>query len=235
MAAAAGMLAVPEMLPDYGSYPGPAMREGQSAAALIEIVVNPKGKQESCKILTVAGIDELSKEICKLQRRAKFKPALSDTGEASYGVVRAFIKYVLVGSEQGSEIRRLDAPGITFEVVGTVIVSGAPLPRATMVQQATGQIQIVAMPDITFQVQALPGVESDHVDLRVTVAIDPSGVVTDCAPFIPNEGNDVSSNYASAACQQLDGMHMPEPLVINEEPVNHIKSLEVRFAISDKT
>ncbi|WFL78301.1 TonB family protein [Altererythrobacter arenosus] len=228
LAAASGMLTAPAIEPDYGSYPRDAMLNGQSAAALVEIAVDPKGQRLSCVVLTVVGANELGQDICNLQRNARFTPAQSEVGENTYGVVRAFIKYVLAGSEQGMQIDRLVASEITFTVVGTIARRGSRPPQLESARES----QIVAWPMVTFDVEALPEVDHDFVDQRVNVAIDPTGTVADCAAL---KQVDVKAGYGIAACQQLKGMQVTEPLSVDEQPVAHVRALEVRFALSAKS
>ncbi len=229
LTAGAGMLSAPEMLPIQDYFPSDELRQKISSAALLEIVVDPEGKRVSCSTLAVFGHERMANDICKYQYRATFRPARSASGEASYGVVRALIKYVVAGTSEGDEINRLDAPRITHEIIGARVKAGRRFPSV----DSTLSRHFVALPDMIFEVRALPGVEHEFVDVRLTVSIDVGGAVNDCAPFGDVEASSKHSDYAAAACKQLGGRQVTEPLVIGKEPVAHIRTLEVRFALSE--
>ena len=230
--ASAGLLSPPVMSPVIESYPSKPMRNGQSAAALIEVVVDPRGKPVNCKTLTVFGNETLGNDICKLQGRAKYKPALTEAGEPTYGIIRAFIKYILPAFEQGREINRFEAPGITFQIVGAAVAVSTRVLRLNKALGQPGARHIVVSPDVTFDVQSLPGVDGNFRDERVTVAVDSSGKVTHCTAPSQPEADATVSSYAIAACQQLEGMEISDPLMIDKQPVGYVRPLEVRFAIA---
>ncbi|AKM09763.1 hypothetical protein [Croceicoccus naphthovorans] len=236
LVAAAGLLAVPEIVPDTESYPSKSLRSAESAAALIEFVIDPDGDQISCTTLAAFGSEGLANDICKLQRKAQFEQAFSAAGRPTYGVVRAFIKYAIPFFEhrkagQSENIMSLVAPGITHEVIGSVLIRGDRLPSPNALKNLE-KTRIVALPDVTFDVKSLPGSDDDFIDERVTVEIDDRSQVTACTPLSRTDSDQVVSDYAKAACENVIGMHMPDALTIDQRPVEHVRHLEVRFAIA---
>lgn len=204
-------------------------------AVLIEIVIDPEGKAFNCVTLMVFGDEKLGRDICKLQGRAEFKPAISSTGAASYGIVRAFIRYIIIGTVQGRKVFALDAPGITHNVMGVRIRNDERFPDFDKFKKESGTPQIVALPDVTFDVQTLPDDVGKFLDQRVTVAIDTNGKVTECTAESQVGGYGTHSKYMTTACQLLQGMKMAAPLIIDDQPVSYVRPIDVRFAIADSS
>lgn len=228
--ATAAVLSVPQMQPDFGSYPSAAMRADHSAAALIEIVVDPAGNPIACETLEVFGNDALGRSVCSLQRSATFEPALDELGKPTHGIVRALVKYVLIGSREGMPINRLKAGGVTIEVIGTALRRGSPPPDIGRYNRESGIPQIIVRPDVVFDVTDLPG-DSLSILERVIVAVDTNGNVTECAadPVAKSPAN--VSAYLVAACQNLREITI-DPLLIDGDAVTFVRPLEVQFAVS---
>nr|WP_298899338.1 TonB family protein [uncultured Altererythrobacter sp.] len=225
----AGVLVEPKISPDFGSYPSEALRRRQSAAALVEFVVDPEGQLVSCDLLAQLGEESLSREVCKLQRQARFEPAKDEFGTPSYGIVRAFIKYVVVGSEEGQQIYATVMPGITHEVIGTVVQSGSRPPDFSKFREESGPPRFLAHPDIDLEVQALPETSDEPFQVQVTVAIGPEGGVTQCSESEVGE----LSRYGTAAYQQLLGVKVGDSLIVDGEAVPFIRPYVVQFVVTD--
>ena len=227
--ATAALLSVPQMQPDFGDYPSSAIRAGHSAAALIEISVDPAGRPIACQTLEVFGDDTLGRSICNLQRSAKYEPALNELGEQSHGIVRALVKYVLIGSSNGMSINRLNVRGATFEIIGTAVRQGSRPPDVAQFNRDSGEPQIVAHPDVVFDVEGLPG-GAVSIVAHVIVAVDKDGKLTECAADPNGNLPGSTSGYTDAACQNLRTITI-DPFVIGENAVSYVRPLEVQFAV----
>ena len=232
LAAAAGELSAPEMLPVRVEYPSLAMRNGQSAAALIDVVVDPDGLPVICKSLEMFGNKKFAGDICELQGVFRYRPAVSIDGQPTYGIVRVLMKYALLGSRQGNSIKKLSAPGMEFEVIGAKMRAGSRYPDIEKFDNVSGELELVSRPDVTLDVLALPGIESNYLDQRVIVAVDASGKVIECADDETGENENSHTAYAKAACQQLANLTIAEPLMVGETSVAYVRALQVRFAVS---
>lgn len=111
--AASGLMSVPEAT--SFDYPQEALRNDRSGAAVIAMMVDPKGKVVRCEIRQEFGDKALSSRICDLQQR--HKPARDENGDPAFGMINAIVKYWLPGSEAGDQIARMvDAPNVTLSV-----------------------------------------------------------------------------------------------------------------------
>ena len=209
--AAAAVFATPKLLELVPSYPDTAARARSSAAAYIEMVVDPAGRSLSCRTLATFGDDHLAKMICKLQSDATFQPAKNDTGEPSYGIARVLVRYFYIGSKEGPTIQKLKAPGVSFELVGAMLQSPVRLSRIPEYEPYTGETVRISHPDLTLDVEALIGANctADPADTEVSGA----------------------AAYSAAACQMVGDVPLA-PLVVNGQAVSYVRPLEVRFSVA---
>lgn len=239
LASTVALLSAPQLLSVGPTFPITDENGGKSAAALIEVVVDPDGEVVNCRTLEVFGDAELGEMICKLQWTAEFKNAVSETGEPSYGIARALVKYIYVGSSEAMAIDSLEAPGMTFEVVGAKLKAtsfpGSP-PRDLQIDQNieverySGDPQLVLRPDITLEVETLPHVGTRFRDERIVVNIGKDGRIANCAAADIGETPIKSSAYTQAACQSVEGMRI-SPLMIEDQATNYVRTLDIRFAL----
>ena len=70
-------------------YPAVAVRKGEEGDVVADLLINPAGAVETCKIVLSSGFAELDDATCALlQRRAHFIPAKDGAGKPMYAVVR---------------------------------------------------------------------------------------------------------------------------------------------------
>ncbi len=115
---AAGLLAapVPTRQPDY---PINYLRNANSAAALIEMVIDVKGKVESCRTIRTFGDEHFADSLCTRMRGSRWKPGRDADGQPVVGVVRMTMRMFIPGTEQGDEIGALgQGPDLEVAVVG---------------------------------------------------------------------------------------------------------------------
>ncbi len=229
--AAAAAFATPKLLELVPSYPDTAARARSSAAAYIEMVVDPAGRSIDCRTLATFGDDHLAKMICKLQSGATFQPAKNDTGEPSYGIARVLVRYFYIGSKEGPTIQKLEAPGVSFELVGAMLQSPVRLSRIPEYEPYTGETVRVSNPDLTLDVEALPGASGSTLDRRVLVTIDTEGQVDNCTADPADTEISGAAAYSAAACQMVGDVPLA-PLVVNGQAVSYVRPLEVRFSVA---
>ena len=64
-------------------YPSDALGAGAQGATEFQILIGNDGKPKSCQIIKSAGHPSLDEATCKIvMRRARWKPALDDSGQA---------------------------------------------------------------------------------------------------------------------------------------------------------
>jgi hypothetical protein len=227
-AAATGLLSAPEMLPGEIQYPSMAIRRNQSAAALMDVVIDPQGVPVGCQTLETFGDEKLADEICDMQGALRYKPATNDAGEPSYGIARLLIKLSIVGTKQGDWVNELYSPGNTLDVYGAKVLASSN-PRAPKFETEPALRRLISHSDVTFEVRALPGTDGDSLVEQVIVAVDPAGKITDCLAAADQVGDDDHPAYEDAACQQLQDVKLGDPVVIDDAPVSYVRPLEVQF------
>lgn len=232
LAFAASALALPDFAPIQTYYPSPALRKDQSAAALLELTVDPEGKRIGCETLAIFGDEDLAKDICKLQARAEIGAARDSNGNPAYGVLRVFVRYSIIQTEKGREIYRLEAPGYTHTVTGMRFRSGTRPAPFEQFEAMVGEPKHLLSADATLTVESLPGVEGTMWHQNLIVEVGRDGSLAHCqadAKF------DVSLHpaYAKAACDQLALVGL-EPLVVEGQPVVHVRRYEVQFRIPEE-
>ncbi len=125
-------------------------------------------------------------------------------------------------------------PGITHEVIGTAVRSGSRPPDIYRFREETGSQHFLAYPDIDFEVQTLPEESGEQLLVRITVSLDAGGKVTHCTPNLPANVDPDLSRYANVACQQIHGVDVADPPIVDGEPVAHVRSLQIEFATAPK-
>lgn len=114
------MLAAVLSPPDYSiitytDYPGWALRQNKSAAALIDIIVNPNGKPLKCDVVSSSGDQELAQDICKVFLRKKYRPARLRTGEAAFAFDTTLLRFFVPGNPIGDQIANsTQSPSLTL-------------------------------------------------------------------------------------------------------------------------
>lgn len=73
------------------SYPTWAVLQGKSAAAQVEIIVEPDGKVRSCTVVSLVGDERLAQDRCVKASRQKFIPAKGLQGQPMLGKLRTFL------------------------------------------------------------------------------------------------------------------------------------------------
>ena len=91
-------------------YPGWAQRKGQSAAALVDLLIAPDGRIVRCEIIQGVGSDELSRTICKTVQNRRAIPARDAKGIAVHGHLRTLLKMFLPETEGGRQIAASASP-----------------------------------------------------------------------------------------------------------------------------
>lgn len=118
---AAGLLAapMPNREPGPQDYPINHLRNAISAAAQIEMVIDVRGKVESCRTIKTFGDEPFAASLCARMQRTRWKPGRDADGQPVIGVVRVITRMFVPGTEQGDEIGALgQAPDLEVAVVG---------------------------------------------------------------------------------------------------------------------
>jgi TonB family protein len=75
-------------------YPTAALRRGEEGAVLVQVIVDPDGRVDTCKTLVSAHHNELDSATCRIIRtRARFKPRTDTSGKPIYSVYRQVITW----------------------------------------------------------------------------------------------------------------------------------------------
>jgi len=225
------MLALPQMVPNQTDYPSSALRKNQSAAAVLEMVVDPEGGLVDCISRATFGDEDLAEDICKLQSDAEMTAARDAEGNASYGVLRVLIRYSIIQTVDGRDIYRLQAPGYTHTVTGIRFRPGTRPPDFGEFEALVGETQNILSADAVLTVEALPGVEARALHQNLIVQVSHDGTVAQCQPDAKFDTSKHAA-YAKTACSFLAGEQL-EPLVVAGEPVAHVRRYEVQFSLPE--
>lgn len=128
---AASLLAAPEPIaacqPSPQDFPSAYLRKNASAAAILELVIDEKGKVESCRVVDTIGDTEFANSFCGVIRRSRWTPAVDVEGQASVGVLRTLVRMYVPETAQGATVEAVkEAPDIELQLAATP--KGASLP-----------------------------------------------------------------------------------------------------------
>jgi Gram-negative bacterial TonB protein C-terminal len=116
---AAGGLAAPDITKILSpeDYPAEALAHQWSAAAILDILVDPKGKVARCNIGPSIGAKQLAGKMCDIIRHKRVSPAHDASGIPSYGVAHQLIKMWQPDTDDGRAIEALkDPPDVELSV-----------------------------------------------------------------------------------------------------------------------
>ena len=85
-------------------YPTNALERNISAAALVELVISPRGKVENCTLLASRGDEKLAATMCGLIKNRKWAAAIGPDGLPAYGVVRTLLRFFIPDTAIGDQI-----------------------------------------------------------------------------------------------------------------------------------
>jgi len=87
-------LAAPQALISIQDYPEFALDRGEEGSVATQLVVDPKGRVDSCKVIISSGFADLDTATCRLlTSRARFSPARAEDGRPIYGLYRSLINW----------------------------------------------------------------------------------------------------------------------------------------------
>lgn len=230
--AATALATLPQFKPDRENYPMQAIKRGDSAAALIELVIDPQGNFVDCKTLAVFGAERLSDDICDLQKRQEFQAATASSGAPTFGVLRVLVKYTMGFTDGGRTIAALQSPGYTAEISGFRTRTPSRIPDWSEFLASVGPAKYVAHPDFLLEVASLPGIAGSQVHQSVVVEVGEDGRVASCIADRKFDETGARIAYAEAACREL-GESLLDPLVVEGRPVAHVRRVEVRFLLKN--
>ena len=106
IAGAALVLASPDManLVRYQDYPTGPLTRNLSAAAVIDLMIDPAGRTVKCQNLTTYGDAGLSADICKIVSRKRVRPATFRDGTGAYFIVDTLVKFCIPDTPVGAQI-----------------------------------------------------------------------------------------------------------------------------------
>lgn len=102
----AALAPVPMTPPQQGlisvqDYPQYALDHHQEGSVATQLVVDPSGRVDSCKVIISSGFADLDTTTCRLlTRRARFSPARAEDGRPIYGLYRSLINWTLDPSKR---------------------------------------------------------------------------------------------------------------------------------------
>lgn len=136
-AAAVGNFVPPSLTPEQERQVQQSARAatGQSAAAVIDARVDPKGKVSDCKAVVTSGDAQVAASICTHLNGMQIQPA-SVGGESSYGIVRGVVSLSPSGSslaipaDLALQVNKLPAGQATLRVTANVLLDAGGKPQA---------------------------------------------------------------------------------------------------------
>lgn len=106
---AAGLLVGPK--PDMkrfrpDDFPTEMLRANKSVSAEIEVIINPAGEIDSCRLISFVGDERFANRVCSILDKRMWKPSRDAQGNAVYGRIRTSIKFTIPGTKVGDEAQR---------------------------------------------------------------------------------------------------------------------------------
>ena len=96
-------LAAPQALITIQDYPQYALDHGEEGAVATQLVIDPNGRADSCKVIISSGFADLDATTCRLlTSRARFSPPRSEDGRPVYGLYRSLINWSLDRSKRAA-------------------------------------------------------------------------------------------------------------------------------------
>ena len=90
----------------FQNYPTWAVRDGKSAAAVIETIVEVDGTVRECTVVSFVGDERLANYQCDIVKRQTLRPALDPDGNPIIGKYRTMIIHWVEGSRQKEAVQR---------------------------------------------------------------------------------------------------------------------------------
>ena len=98
-------------------YPAEAMAHDWSAAAIVDILLDPRGKIVRCTVGSTVGVKQLATKICDLVHHKRVRAAQGADGTPLYGVAHGLIKMWIPDTSEGRAIAALkDPPDVELSV-----------------------------------------------------------------------------------------------------------------------
>jgi hypothetical protein len=122
-------------------YPATALLKYQSAATMLDVVIDPQGKVVKCTQSGAVGDEQLASQMCAIAKRKTATPARDARGKPAFGFRRDFASLSLPGSYQADKIANIGpAPDIDIEVASFPKGSQSPvLVNLTVAVDQTGK------------------------------------------------------------------------------------------------
>lgn len=85
-------------------YPTRAIREGKSAASIVQLAIDSSGQAYLCDVLGVVGDEDLGQRPCTTFNQLRFSPAIAPDGKAVFSVWKTLVRYTLHDTRQAREV-----------------------------------------------------------------------------------------------------------------------------------
>lgn len=126
---------------EFHDYPMKAFEKHWEGVTRFDLLVDPRGRVESCTVIQSSGHEELDKTTCSLATfRARFAPARGPAGTPAYGVYRSQAVWVIPEDSLPNT-----APGPDLQVSVNMLPQGTLSPPA---------VQLAYMVDPAGQISA---------------------------------------------------------------------------------
>ena len=84
-------------------YPQYALDHHEEGSVATQLIVDPAGRVDSCKVIISSGFADLDATTCRLlTSRARFNPAVAENGTPIYGLYRSLITWTLDPSKRAA-------------------------------------------------------------------------------------------------------------------------------------
>jgi hypothetical protein len=113
--AAAMMAPGPPLKPPitFHDYPEKMLRRNEEGAAVIALLIDPRGIPVACEVEQIIGTD-VSKISCAKYMKAQFPPAIDNDGQPAFGLYRTVSNFWLPGNGANFPVKL--APAFTLKV-----------------------------------------------------------------------------------------------------------------------
>jgi len=112
-------------------YPSWAVASEVSAAALVDVLIDPQGKVVRCETVTTYGPAKLAREVCQAISRKRLSPTRTAEGQPIHVALRTLMRFYLPETSDGKRVRALQQPSDVLLTV-TSLPSGAKSARVSV-------------------------------------------------------------------------------------------------------
>ena len=118
--------------PDLGKlispsgYPAASVQNGRSAAALVQLLVDPTGRVVRCETMATVGSETLASQVCARARHRTVRPAVDASGNAAWSQAAMMASFYAPGSAEADEVAK-SGPTPAAQLTVNRLPGGVPM------------------------------------------------------------------------------------------------------------